>query len=50
MNKLSKEKQKQVIASLVEVNSIRGTVSMTGFAKNTTVKLLADVGQAYSEY
>lgn len=46
MNKLSITKQKQVIASLVEGNSIRATVRMTGVAKNTVVKLLADVGKA----
>jgi len=50
MNKLNKEKQKQVIAALVEGNSIRATVRMTGVAKNTIVKLLADVGKACSEY
>jgi hypothetical protein len=50
MNKLNTEKQKQVIASLVEGNSIRATVRMTGVAKNTIVKLLADVGNACSEY
>lgn len=50
MNKLNPEKQKQVIASLVEGNSIRATVRMTGVAKNTVVKLLADVGKACAEY
>ncbi len=50
MNKLNIEKQKQVIAALVEGNSIRSTVRMTGVAKNTIVKLLADVGKACAEY
>lgn len=50
MNRLSKEKQTQVIAALVEGNSIRATVRMTGVAKNTIVKLLADVGRTCSEY
>ncbi len=50
MNKLNPEKQKQVISSLVEGNSIRATVRMTGVAKNTIVKLLAEVGQACSDY
>jgi hypothetical protein len=50
MNKLNTEKQRQVIASLVEGNSIRSTVRMTGVAKNTIVKLLADVGKACAEY
>lgn len=50
MNKLNREKQKQVIAALVEGNSIRATVRMTGVAKNTVVKLLADIGKACAEY
>lgn len=50
MNKLNIEKQKQVIACLVEGNSIRATVRMTGVAKNTIVKLLADVGKACADY
>ena len=35
---------------MVEGNSIRATVRMTGVAKNTIVKLLAEVGQACSDY
>jgi hypothetical protein len=50
MNKLKIEKQVQVCASLVEGNSIRATCRMTGVAKNTVVKLLADVGKACSDY
>lgn len=50
MNKLNIIKQKQVIAALVEGNSIRATVRMTGVAKNTVVKLLADIGKACSDY
>lgn len=50
MNRLDKKKQAQVIAALVEGNSIRSTVRMTGVAKNTIVKLLADVGKACAEY
>lgn len=50
MNKLKIEKQIQVISSLVEGNSIRATVRMTGVAKNTIVKLLADLGKACAEY
>jgi len=34
----------------VEGNSIRATVRMTGAAKNTIVKLLADLGEACAEY
>jgi hypothetical protein len=50
MNRLKPEKQKQIIASLVEGNSIRATCRMTGVAKGTILKLLADVGRACSEY
>src|SRR6266567_8578938 len=50
MNRLSNEKRKQVIACLVEGNSIRATVRMTGVAKNTVAKLLVDIGRACSEY
>jgi hypothetical protein len=50
MNKLSVEKRVQVISCLVEGNSIRATVRMTGVAKNTIVKLLAEVGEACPDY
>lgn len=36
--------------ALVEGNSIRATVRMTGVAKNTIAKLLVDLGRACSEY
>jgi IS1 family transposase len=50
MNKLSTEKQAQIIHSLVEGNSIRATCRMTGAAKGTVLKLLAEVGAACDEY
>ena len=50
MNRLSAEKRVQVIASLVEGNSIRATVRMTGVAKNTVTKLLVDIGTVCSIY
>jgi IS1 family transposase len=50
MNKLSRDKQAQVVAALVEGNSIRATVRMTSVAKNTVVKLLADLGLACAKY
>ena len=40
----------QVVSALVEGNSIRATVRMTGVAKNTVAKLLIDLGAACSEY
>jgi len=50
MNRLSQEQRTQVIAALVEGNSIRATVRMTGVAKNTVAKLLAEIGTACAEY
>ena len=50
MNTLSEAKRVQVIAALVEGNSIRATVRMTGVAKNTIAKLLAEVGTACAGY
>ena len=50
MNSLDSKKRAQVVAALVEGNSIRATVRMTGVAKNTIVKLLADLGMACAEY
>jgi IS1 family transposase len=50
MNKLKIEKQALVISSLVEGNSIRATCRITGVAKGTVLKLLAEVGTACAEY
>jgi IS1 family transposase len=50
MNRLSTEKRAQIIGALVEGNSIRATVRMTGAAKNTVTKLLVDLGEACSDY
>lgn len=50
MNRLDNKRRAQVIAALVEGNSIRATVRMTGVAKNTIVKLLAEVGTACANY
>src|SRR5688572_27326858 len=50
MNKLSTERRAQVVSCLVEGMAIRGTVRVTGVAKNTIVKLLADLGQACADY
>ena len=46
MNRLSTEKRAQIIGCLVEGNSIRATVRMTGAAKNTITKLLVDLGRS----
>ncbi len=50
MNRLDNMKRAQVVRCLVEGNSIRSTVRMTGVAKNTVVKLLCDLGAACAEY
>jgi IS1 family transposase len=50
MNKLTREKRAQVVAALVEGTSVNATVRMTGVAKNTILKLLADLGTACMEY
>jgi IS1 family transposase len=50
MNRLSTKRRAQVIGCLVEGMSIRGTVRVTGVAKNTVTKLLVDLGEACSIY
>src|SRR5260370_4786823 len=50
MNRLSAEKKVAVISALVEGCSIRSTVRMTGVAKGTILRLLAEVGQACLEF
>jgi IS1 family transposase len=50
MNKLTSARRAQVVATLVEGNSIRATVHLTGAAKNTVVKLLMDLGSACARY
>ena len=50
MNKLATADRVRVLAALVEGCSIRATVRMTGVAKNTVAKLLADVGTACAAY
>jgi len=50
MNRLTPAKRTQVIAALVEGNSIRATVRMTGASKNAIQRLLAAVGPACEQY
>ena len=50
MNRLSQKERAQVIRCLVEGNSIRSTVRLTTFAKNTIVKLLIELGIACANY
>jgi len=50
MNKLSTSKRAAILRCLVEGNSIRSTVRITGASKNTIAKLLTDAGKACSAY
>jgi len=50
MNRLTTDKRCQIVAALVEGNSIRATCRITGAAKNTVTKLLADLGWACELY
>ena len=50
MNRLNIEERARVLGCLVEGNSIRATCRMTGAAKGTVIKLLADVGRGCAEY
>jgi hypothetical protein len=50
MNRLSTEKQMQVIAALVEGTSINETCRMAGVAMHTILNLLRDLGCAAAAY
>jgi IS1 family transposase len=50
VNRLSTEQRARIVGCLVEGNSIRATVRLTGAAKNTITKLLLDLGMACSDY
>jgi hypothetical protein len=50
VNQLNTKTRARIIACLVEGNSIRATCRMTGTAKGTVLKLLADIGEACTEY
>lgn len=50
MKCLDSKTRAQVVRCLVEGCSIRATVRMTGVAKNTVAKLLADLGTACARY
>ncbi|MGH2509652.1 MAG: IS1 family transposase [Ktedonobacteraceae bacterium] len=50
MNRLDPATRCRVVAALVEGNSIRATVRMTGIAKNTIQKLLLELGEACLTY
>lgn len=50
MNKLTLDKQVQIVSMLVEGNSIRSTSRMAGVSKDTVVSLLVKVGRACWEF
>ena len=50
MNQLDSNRRAQVVAALVEGNSLRGTARMTGVARMTVEKLLRDLGAACAKY
>jgi IS1 family transposase len=50
VNRLPLATRVQVLSALVEGNSIRATARMTGVAKSTILRLLADVGDACDRY
>ncbi len=50
MNRLTPAKRTRVIAALVEGDSIRATVRMTGVSKNAIQRLLAALGPACERY
>lgn len=49
-NVLSKEKRAQIIACLVEGNSLRSTARLTGTAFNTVLKFVPWIGKACADY
>jgi IS1 family transposase len=50
INRLDTVTRCQIIGALVEGNSIRATVRMTGAAKNTIQKLLLEIGEVALDY
>jgi hypothetical protein len=45
MNRLSIERRTQIVAALVEGNSIRSIERMTGVHRDTVMRLLVEVGE-----
>ena len=50
MNRLDATRRAHVVRCLVEGNSIRSTVRMTGVAKNTVAKLLVELGACCAKF
>jgi IS1 family transposase len=50
MNRLTSEQRAKVISCLIEGNSVRSTVRITGIAKKTVMRLVFEVGTFCAEY
>jgi IS1 family transposase len=50
MNRLTSEQRAKVISCLIEGNSIRSTVRITGVAKKTVMRLVVEVGTFCAQY
>lgn len=50
MNRLSRQKQAQIISALIEGNSIRSTSRMFGVSKDTVLKLQVEAGYRSADY
>ncbi len=50
MNKLSRDKRARVLQMMAEGLALRAITRLTGISRTTLLKLLADAGQAFSEY
>lgn len=50
MNRLSNEDRVRVLACLVEGNSIRATVRITGIAKKTVARFAVELGEACEQF
>ncbi len=50
MNKLPSEKRAQALQMMAEGVSLRAMTRLTGISRTTLLKLMADAGQAFSEY
>jgi IS1 family transposase len=50
MNRLSTEKRAQIVAALIEGNSIRGTCRLTGVCKDAVMKLIPELGAACARH
>ncbi len=50
MNRLTREKQAQIVSALIEGNSIRATARIFGVSKDTVLKLQVEAGYASADY